>query len=112
MHNYEKYGEHYDENSFWNKIKGLFSKAGQELIEQALTLYYVMKAPDTPMAVKGSIVAALGYLISPIDAIPDVIPVLGYSDDLAVLTLVIYLIANHITPAIERQVQRKIAEFN
>ena len=77
-----KYAENYSEESFWDKITGVLKKAGAELIYKALQLYYATQNPACPVAVKGTIYAALGYFILPIDLIPDVIPFVGFTDDL------------------------------
>ena len=54
-------------------------------MEPALKMYYAAMDSDTPAWAKATIFAALGYFIFPIDAIPDVAPVVGYADDLGVL---------------------------
>ena len=79
----EKYSKDYSEESFWDKITGTIKSAGSELIFKALQLFYAMQNPECPIAIKAAIIAALGYFISPIDAIPDVIPFVGFADDLA-----------------------------
>ncbi|MDA8428858.1 MAG: YkvA family protein [Geobacteraceae bacterium] len=75
----------YDESSFWEKIAGFAKKAGSEVIEKALILFYVLQDSETPLWARTVVVGALGYFISPLDAIPDVIPLAGFTDDLAVL---------------------------
>ena len=64
--------------------------------------------PSTPSQARVSLVAALTYLIMPIDLMPDFIPVAGFSDDLVALTAVISLWSNHITPQIRNKAQRKL----
>ncbi|MBP6718447.1 MAG: DUF1232 domain-containing protein, partial [Rhodoferax sp.] len=48
-------------------------------------MYYAALDSDTPVWAKTAIFAALGYFISPVDAIPDVVPLVGYADDLGIL---------------------------
>lgn len=86
----------YSEEGFWKKITQYAKKAGEGTIIQALKLYYAAKDPDTPAWAKTTIYGALGYFISPIDAIPDFTPVLGYTDDLGVLAAAIGIVAVHI----------------
>ena len=76
------YSAAYSEDSLWKKLAGFAATAGKEVVRQVLVLYYCFLEPDTPMKAKGQIVAALGYFIFPADAIPDLIPGVGYSDDL------------------------------
>ena len=100
--NLEKYQGDY--SKFWDKAKSL----GKKVLEPALTLYYVMKSPGTPAKIKVTIAGALGYLILPVDLIPDLIPVLGYTDDLAALVALVKTCANYITPEIKAQVKEKL----
>jgi len=75
----------YSDDGFWDKVKTYAKSAGEEVLELALKMYYAALDPDTPSWAKGTIFAALGYFISPIDAVPDITPVVGYVDDLGVL---------------------------
>ena len=92
----QKHSEHYSEEGFWQKITSYAVAIGRGLVEQALTLFYVLTDEDTPLWAKTTIVGALGYLISPLDLIPDMIPVFGYTDDAGVMALAISLVAVHI----------------
>ena len=100
------YGDNYSDSGFWNKVK----KLGKKVLKPALQLYYVMKESSTPLDTKGLIIGALGYLILPIDLIPDFIPVAGYTDDLAALLAVVKMCKEHITPEIERKVRKDLGE--
>ena len=85
------------ERSLWKKIKGQAVKAGREVIELVLKMYYCMRDPDTPLWAKSKIMGALAYFISPIDAIPDLLPG-GYVDDMAVLAIAAATVAAHVKP--------------
>ena len=79
------YEQEFTEDSFWNKTKKFAKVAGEVVLEPALKLYYSAKDSDTPTWAKTTVYSALGYFISPLDAIPDFTPIAGYSDDLGVL---------------------------
>jgi uncharacterized membrane protein YkvA (DUF1232 family) len=85
------------EKRFRNKLKHAVKSAGKETIEKAFLLYYTMRDPTTPTWCKSVIAGALAYFISFIDGIPDLTPILGYTDDLTVMIAAISVIATHIT---------------
>ena len=85
----------YNEKSLWAKIKSQAVKAGRKLIELVLVLFYCLGDEDTPGWAKATIVGALLYFVSPIDAIPDFLPG-GYVDDMAVLVAAAGMVAAHI----------------
>ena len=84
--------------SLWNKVKDVAKEAGRQVIGLVLTLYYCLVDKDTPEWAKATIIGALIYFISPVDAIPDVLPFVGYSDDLVVLAAAMGTVAAHVKP--------------
>jgi uncharacterized membrane protein YkvA (DUF1232 family) len=69
------------------------------MAEDLLTAYYCAFDRETPPRVKLALVGALAYFVLPIDGIPDVLPMLGFADDTAVLLAAIRLVVSHIKPA-------------
>lgn len=59
---------------------------------EALTVYFAARHPDNPLLVRLLALAVAGYALSPIDLIPDFIPVLGYLDDLVLVPLGVWLV--------------------
>ena len=98
----------YSDQGFWNKLGAHASAVGKEVIEKALWLYYAAQAPQTPAWSKAVIYGALGYFIFPIDAIPDLTPVVGYADDLGVLAAAVATVAMHITDEIKATTAQKL----
>lgn len=81
------------ERGFWKK---LLKVAGQiPFAEELAAAYFCAIDPATPTRVKGMLFAALAYFVSPVDAIPDFIAGLGFTDDAAVLAAVVALVARH-----------------
>lgn len=93
---WERYSGEYSEQSFWEKLGEFAKAAGRELIEKVLTLYYCLQDPDTPAKAKAVILGALGYFIMPIDLIPDLVPVVGFADDAAMVAAALVIVALHI----------------
>lgn len=95
-----QYNRHYDEDSFWKKLKHLASNVGSKVLYPALQLYFLLQAKDVPMKAKTLIVGALGYLILPTDMVPDFIPALGFTDDLTALMVALRTLNKYLTPDI------------
>jgi uncharacterized membrane protein YkvA (DUF1232 family) len=74
-----------------NRLLAKLKAKAKELKYNTAALYLVYKRKDTPFLAKLVILITIGYALSPIDLIPDFIPVLGYLDDLIILPLLIYL---------------------
>ncbi|MBV8792321.1 MAG: DUF1232 domain-containing protein [Pseudolabrys sp.] len=81
---------------FWHKI----ARVGATLpfAEDALAAYYCAFDRDTPLHVKATLLGALAYFVLPFDAVPDFLPVIGFTDDAAVIATAIRLVSTHITP--------------
>lgn len=92
----QEYSKAYSDDSFRGKVRQYAKDAGEAVLEPALKMYYALKDSDTPAWAKATIIGALGYFISPIDAIPDLLPVVGYTDDLAVLAGALAIVAMHV----------------
>ena len=81
---------------FWRKLQGFATQL--PFAEDALTAYYCAFDRKTPTSVKATLIGALAYFVFPIDAIPDFLPVLGFTDDAAFLAAAIKLVTDHIRP--------------
>ena len=106
-----RYGKNYSDDSFWNKVKKVCKKAGIKTIYSALTLYYTYKKKDTPTWAKGVIIGALGYFISPLDAIPDITPGVGYTDDIGVLLAAVATVGAYIDNEVKRYAKDKLRDW-
>jgi uncharacterized membrane protein YkvA (DUF1232 family) len=82
--------------NFWRKIRRVVAQI--PFAEDLLAAYYCAFDRNTPLQVKVTLVGAIAYFVLPLDAIPDVLPVLGFTDDAVVLATAIKLVAGHILP--------------
>lgn len=103
--------QHYSKNKFWKKVKALGKKAGTQVLYSAFVLYYTGIAPTTPASKKAIIFGALGYFILPADLIPDALPIVGFTDDVAALTACVSAVAQSITPEIKEKAQKQVDEL-
>ena len=83
------YANKFSANDFMEKVSSIAKRAGSKLVYAALILYYTLQSDNVSKADKAIIIGALGYMISPLDVMPDAIPIVGLSDDLAVLLYVL-----------------------
>ncbi len=81
---------------FWQKLRALAARL--PFAEDLVAAHYCAFDRQTPAHVKAALVGALAYFVLPADMIPDVLPVIGYTDDAAMLAAAIRLVASHITP--------------
>jgi uncharacterized membrane protein YkvA (DUF1232 family) len=81
---------------FWAKVKRFAARL--PFAEDLLAAYYCTFDRDTPAHVKASLLAALAYFVLPADAVPDLLPMLGFADDAAVLTATLRLVATAMRP--------------
>ena len=103
--------DNFDDTSFWDKLSRYARVAGREVIEKALWLYYAAQSSSTPQWAKSVIYGALVYFILPVDAIPDVIPLAGYTDDLGALAAAVASVALYIDEEVRQKATRKLADW-
>ncbi len=93
--------------NFWRKLQSVAARI--PFAEDLLAAYYCAFDRDTPLQVKATLVGAIAYFVLPLDAMPDVLPVLGFTDDAAVLATAIKLVASHIVPAHREAARQKLS---
>lgn len=106
-----EYSKYYSEKSLWEKIKKFSKQAGTKVIYAVLLLYYAMLDNKISMKPKLLIVASLGYFILPTDAIFDLTPIIGFSDDLGVLIFALNQISSIVTAEVKENARNKMAEW-
>ena len=105
----EKYQGNYSEKGSLAKLSRVTRWAGQKVVYAVLLLYYVLQNPNVSTKDKSKIWGALGYFILPTDLVLDLIPMVGYTDDLAALLIALHAVATNITPEIKAQAIAKLA---
>lgn len=105
------YRRNYSEAGFWDKIKKHGKTAGAKVVYRALKLYYAAASKKTPIGIKALIYGALGYFIFPVDLVPDIIPVVGFADDLVALGTAIASAHAYITDEVRQQAKDKLEDW-
>jgi uncharacterized membrane protein YkvA (DUF1232 family) len=89
-------------------LQRLLRRAGRAIALPALECLELLLDGNTPTQVRLTMLAALTYLLLPLDLIPDFIPAAGFSDDLVALTALLGLTGRHLTPDIRSRARRKL----
>ena len=105
------YANKFSQAEFVEKIARIAKRAGSKLVYAALILYYTLQSDKVSKSDKAIILGALGYMISPLDVIPDAIPIAGLTDDLAVLLYVLKKVWSGIDPEIMEKAKEKLAKW-
>jgi uncharacterized membrane protein YkvA (DUF1232 family) len=104
-------GKEYSDKSFWAKAKTAAKAAGSEVMRKALWLFYAAQAKGTPAWAKTVIYGALAYFILPLDAVPDVIPVAGYTDDLGAIAAALATVSVYVDKDVKEQAEAKMKDW-
>ena len=105
------YASKFSQKDFADKIARIAKRAGAKLVYAALILYYTLQSDKVSKSDKAIIIGALGYMISPIDVMPDAIPIVGLTDDLAVLLYVLKKVWTGIDPDIVEQAKKRLSKW-
>ena len=87
----------YVRRGFWTKARRF--AAALPFAEDLLAAWYCAFDRETPRHVQAALVGALAYFVLPFDVVPDMMPVLGFTDDAAVLAAALKLVSSHMRPA-------------
>ena len=105
------YGNKFSKRDFVEKIARIAKSAGDKLVYAALILYYTLQSDKVSATNKAMIIGALGYLISPLDVVPDAIPIAGLADDLGVLVFVLKKVWTDVDPDIQVKARQRLAKW-
>jgi len=81
-------------SGFWGKFRRVASRL--PFADDLLAAYYCAFDRETPFQVKAALLGALAYFVLPVDAMPDILPLLGYTDDALVLVTALRMVSGHI----------------
>ena len=105
------YANRFSANDFVDKISRIAKRAGAKLVYAAFILFYTLQSDKVSKTDKAIIIGALGYMISPLDVIPDAIPIAGLTDDLAVLIYVLKKVWGDVDPEIKDKAKAKLTKW-
>lgn len=106
-----KYKDGYTSEKFVDKISRVAKRAGAKFVYVSLILYYTLQSDNVSLKDKAIIIGALGYLISPLDIIPDAIPIAGLGDDFAVLLYVLKKVWGDVPESVREKAHAKLSKW-
>ena len=105
------YKDKFTQNGFIDKVSRIAKRAGAKLVYAALILYYTLQSDKVSVKDKTLIIGALRYLISPLDVMPDAIPIVGLGDDLSVLIYVLHKVWGDVSIEIKEKAHEKLSKW-
>ena len=108
---YLSYQKYFTPAAMWEKISAVAKKAGIELVYAVLLLYYVAIDPATPKTDKVRIFGVIGYFILPVDIVPDALPLIGCTDDMAAVLWALKAVCDNITPAVRAKARMRLTRW-
>ena len=102
-----------DEAKFGSDFMARLKRVAKRIpfAEDLLAAWFCARDPATPRRVRYTLLGALGYFVLPIDALPDIMPLLGFTDDAAVIAAAIAAVAGSITIEHRERAKKAMAEL-
>ncbi|MEO4053697.1 DUF1232 domain-containing protein [Solibacillus sp. CAU 1738] len=98
--------KHFSNNKFIRKVKSTGLKLSMSGLHAASTLFFALKSPDMSKSNKMIILGALGYFILPIDMVADLLPLVGLTDDMFVITAALTKVYTSITDEMKQDAHK------
>ncbi len=107
----KKYEKEFQIKKFLTFIESRLEVLGVQLVYSALLLYNALIWGQAPTWAKTIILGTLGYLLSPLDTIPDLTPFIGFTDDIGILAMGLVLLAAYIDDDIKAKARKKVYDW-
>ena len=105
------YANKFSQSEFVEKISRIAKRAGAKLVYAALILFYTLQSDRISTKDKALIIGALGYMISPLDVVPDAIPIVGLGDDLGVLIYVLQKVWGNVSEDVKVKARERLSKW-
>ncbi len=107
----EKYKGRFSEVKLWSTLKRYARMAGIKTVYTVLLMFHAFKRKDTPKWAKTIITGLLGYFLAPIDAIPDLSPFVGLTDDFSLLSVGLVTVAGYINKEVKEKARQDLKSW-
>lgn len=106
-----EYEKEYSERGLKDKIAKYGKVIGAEVLYKALQLWFVLQSDDVPASTKAIVMGALGYLIAPLDFLPDLTPLLGYSDDMVAIAFALVKVQGYVDEDVKMKSKNMLSKI-
>lgn len=107
----DKYRKFFSERQFWSSLSKFAQRIGLKAVYMALLMYYAYRRKETPFWAKNIVIGVLGYLLAPLDFMPDLTPIIGYTDDFGILTFGLVTIASFVNDDVRANAREKLSKW-
>ena len=107
----QQYIMYYDELRLFDKLRFVGKKIGSKVVFYVIIMGMLIADTKIPIKVRLVFMAALGYLILPTDLVADLLPIIGFTDDIAFLTYAVGSAREYITPEVKDRAKEKLGQW-
>ncbi len=108
---FDKFRRYFTEARFFKKLGAYAQTAGVKVVYTSLLLFYAYRRKETPGWAKRIVLGSLGYLVMPLDFIPDLSPIIGYTDDMGVLSFGLVTIAAYVNKEVKEKAKARLGQW-
>lgn len=107
----DSFRKFFTQGNFWAKLRRFATSVGSRGLYTALLLYFAYQRKDTPSWAKRIVLGTLGYLVAPFDALPDLSPFIGFTDDIGVLSFGLVTIAAYVNDEVKSKARGQMTKM-
>jgi len=111
FNNIQQYIKYFDEIQLFDKLGVVGKKIGSKVVFYVIIMAILIADKKIPLKVRLVFMAALGYLILPTDLVADLLPAIGFTDDIAFLSFAISNAREYITPEVKDKAKEKMGQW-
>ena len=107
----DKFASRFSIPAFWSFLKDNARRLGLKVAYAALLMFYAYNRKETPRWARRIVLGTLGYLLTPLDALPDITPFVGYTDDLGILSFGLVTIAAYVNEEVKGLARERLKSW-
>lgn len=109
--NLDRYRRFFTDANLLGNLGRFARRIGLKSVYTVLLMYFAYRRKETPFWAKNIVIGVLGYLLAPIDFMPDLTPIIGFTDDLGILSFGLVTIAAYINDDVRKKAREKLFKW-